>query len=425
MSAPDTSDLRTPGFLLNARQLILIFAIALAARAGWGVVHFSRTADPTTLEFPDEMDYWTLAGSLARGEGLVGEHGFRALRMPLYPGFLSLFARFDRGVVMAKIAQWPIGALAAVLIAMLGARVGGRAVGLLAGLFVACDPFLVFFSSLLLMETAFITVLCGLWLAGWGLLDRTAPASAVRWLPIALLAALCVYVRESSLVLVTVWTAFLVIRRRFERSAVTGGVLVLVVVVVSLLPWAVRNERVTDHFCWLTHRGGISLYDGVGPQATGAGNLGAIKMTEAVRDLDEAAWNRYFWDKSLESIRSDPLRILGLAGVKMARMWNPVPNVDTYQSGFIRFISAAWMLPLYALAVFGAVRLYRRNRGAVVALLLPAVCLLALHAVFVGSVRYRLGAMPMVEVLAAFGCVALLTRRRGSADSAVGSPPGP
>jgi hypothetical protein len=97
-------------------------------------------------------------------------------------------------------------------------------------------------------------------------------------------------------------------------------------------------------------------------------------------------------------------------------MWNPLPNVETYQSRAVRGISAVWMLPLYACAVTGVVLIPIRNRarGLSIALflLLPAVYLSVLHSLFVGSVRYRLGAIPMLEMLAAAALVAIFDRLR-------------
>lgn len=408
-----------PNKPLTGRLLLTVFLAALGARAAWGVFQFSRASDPCALEFPDEADYWSLAGSLGRGEGLVGEHGFAALRMPLFPSALSLFAAWPRGVVIAKVAQWPVGALAAVLVALLGAKIGGRPVGLLAGLLVAFDPFLIFFSSLLLTETWFIATLCGLWLVGWDLQRPDKPAGVTptgripwAWLGVAFLSSLCIYLRESSMGLCVLWTGLLVLRRKFDRPAIYGACLIWLVVLITLLPWALRNARVTGHMCWLTHRGGISLYDGVGPYATGASDLGNIKQMEAVRGLDEVAWNRYFLNEALKSVRSDPGRIARLAVVKIGRTWNPLPNVGTYQSRFVRLVSAWWTIPVYAFALVGVIRL-RRERGQVVALLLPAAYVFLLHAVFVGSVRYRMVAMPMLEILAAIGIAAIVKRRTG------------
>jgi 4-amino-4-deoxy-L-arabinose transferase-like glycosyltransferase len=316
--------------------------------------------------------------------------------------------------------HWIIGAAAAALTAGLAGALFDRRVGLLAGLLVAFDPFLVFFSSLLLTETAFVAVIVGL---AWVLtpLVRSGSGSAGRWALVGLVAALAVYVRESSLGLVMVLLGFVVLCRRFDRRTLAGAVLAMAIVFAALTPWAVRNKRVVGEWCWLTTRGGISLYDGVGPQATGASNLGNVKQMPAVRGKTEVDWNRYFLTESLEAMRADPGRIARLAGVKMARMWNPVPNVETYQSLLVRTVSAAWTLPVFLCAVAGVWMLRARQRGEglrfALFLLLPALYLTLLHSLFVGSVRYRLGAMPLLEVLAALAVVDLMDRFRSGATT--------
>ncbi len=148
---------------LPPRWLLSVFVVALLVRGGWGTLRLVSVSDPSVLEFPDEQQYWLMADSLRVGEGLKDELGFRATRMPLYPAALSPFTGMSRGVIAAKAAQWVIGAVAAVLTAGLAAALFNRRVGLLAGLLVAFDPFLVFFSSLLLTETLFVAVLVGLW----------------------------------------------------------------------------------------------------------------------------------------------------------------------------------------------------------------------------------------------------------------------
>ena len=104
---------------LGPTVLLVLFVIALCARASWGVWRESRSAQPAALEFPDEVQYWNMAVSLCEGRGLRDELGFRATRMPLYPAFLSLFAGLEHGVLAAKAAQWALGALVAPLTALL------------------------------------------------------------------------------------------------------------------------------------------------------------------------------------------------------------------------------------------------------------------------------------------------------------------
>jgi hypothetical protein len=393
------------------RSVLLVFAVALACRIGWGCYRL-HASGVGALEFPDEQQYWLMATSLHDGTGLRDELGFRAGRLPLYPALLSLAAGEPSGVAIAKVVQWVIGALGAVAALTLGMRIGGRTVGLFGGLLFAVDPFLVFFSNLLLTETLFITLLVTLWACGAAWLAPRSNPTVRAWLGIGALALACTYARESTLGLIVVALALYLARSRFRRSACVGIMLVAGVMVAGLFPWALRNHRVLGEWRWLTTRAGISLYDGVGPQATGASDLGDVKDHPTVRGLNELERNRYFLDRAWAQMRSDPRRLLGLAARKFVRMWNPVPNAADYRSGLVRLVSAAWMVPLGLLALVGiGVTARSPSAGggaAVVYLLLPALYLSGLHVLFVGSVRYRLGAMPMLAVLAAIALERLL-----------------
>jgi len=403
------------------RTALVVFAVALVLRAGWGVYRMN-TVGAVALEFPDEQQYWLMATSLHDGAGLVDELGFRAGRMPLYPALLSLAAGAPSGVAVVKIAQWFLGAIGAVFALVLGTRVAGRTVGTLVGLMFAVDPFLVFFSSLLLTETLFVTLLVGLWAYGAGLIVAWRNPPLWQWFVIGVLSLACVYARESTLGLIGVALLVQLVWRRFRGSA-WGGIVVVCVVIAGLFPWALRNREVVGEMYWLTTRAGISLYDGVGPQATGASDLGDVKNSAAVRGLSEARYNRHFLRTSLAEMRARPGRVVKLALVKFLRMWNPVPNAAEYRSAVVRLVSVVWMAPLLLLALVGVFVLRRSipiNTSAVVIyLLLPAIYLSALHMVFIGSVRYRLGAMPTLFVLAAVGLehLRLAARAHGSGDT--------
>ncbi len=402
------------GDRLGARWVLLIAIVALMVRVGWGLLRFTRGGDAVLLEFPDEQQYWLMAQSLWLGDGLVDELGFHATRMPLFPGILSIFTGIRHGIYMATALHWILGAAAAVLTACAAGAMFGRRVAIVTGLFIAFDPFLVFTSSLLLTETLYITLMAALWWVVWPVFrDRPKPVHVWRWMWIGLLASASVYARESGLGLVAVLLAVGVIWRR-DRHALVGSLIVTGMVFTSLLPWAIRNQHTIGHLSFLTQRGGISLYDGVGPQATGLSDLGNIKQMPEVRGLDEVEWNSYFLKASFDAIRRDPVRIVKLAGTKLARMWNPAPNVESYRSPLARTVAACWSVPTFLAAIIGAGVCATSHRSsshaALLLLLLPTVYLCLLHSVFVGSIRYRLSAIPWLHVLAAVAVCTLLRR---------------
>ncbi len=397
-----------------ARICALVTVAALAIRAGGGVVLLIRADNPQALSFPDEQQYWLMAQSLADGEGLRDELGFRAARMPLYPAFLSIFARTGVGVIGAKVVQWILGGVTAGLAALLAMKIWDHKVGLVAGLLVAFDPFLNFFSSLLLTETLFTFGVMILFVLLWpAVCQEPAGFFWKGWIALGVVSVLCVHTRESAVVLVVLTFAVIVVIHRgalrmFTRVAVVGAI-----VFASLVPWAIRNRTVTGSWCFLTFRGGISLYDGVGPRATGASDLGEIKQMPAVRGLSEPEWDRYFRRESWSAIRSDPSRVFRLAGTKLRRTWNPFPNLEAYRSPALRRLAGAWTIPTFALAFAGAVLLvFKGSARTAVMLLVPSLYVSLLHSLFVGSVRYRIVAVAFLHLMTAYAMIALVERVR-------------
>lgn len=390
---------------------LLVFVAALTVRAGYGLIAAPTGDGTSSLTYDDERWYWAMARSMRSGDGMVGEFGHRAERMPVYPAFLALFAATDGGIVAARAGQWAIGALAACLVFALGDGVCGRRGAWIAATVVVFDPTLVGSASLLLSETLFVTFAAWLWMTALPLRRRGA-GSVLRWVLAGVAAAGCVYTRESSLLMVGGLCVFLALSRR-DRSGAVGAAGIILFVAVTLVPWAYRNSRVIGEWCWLTTRAGISLYDGVHPGATGEGDLARIKDLPAVQGRSEAQWNDFFLRRSFEAIADNPLRILRLAPVKLARTWSPVLNAPQHRSRGVRLVFAMWYIPLYVLTLLGVWS--RRGEWALlIGLLLPAMCLSLIHSIYVGSVRYRLGALPTLAVLAAIGLIEASARRRSA-----------
>jgi len=407
MSKADTAPVASPRSRLL--PLVGVFVLALLLRAGWAI---HRTGDQPSaaaqLQFPDEREYWSLAVSLRDAGELALPNGDRAKRMGLYPALLAPFVHVPHPVLTARLAQSILGALAAVGVAALAMRLAGVGAGLLAGALVAVDPFAVFFSSLLLTETPFAAALVGFVLCGWPLIDKTQSMSAPRLLIAAALAMACIYLRPEAIGFVALWSVLALARRRSPARARAQVVLIPILVIASLVPWAWRNRVVLGEWVWLTTNGGASLYDGQGLQADGSSNLADVFASPAVSQMSELQRDAFLQGQALQTMRRDPARVLRLAAVKFVRTWNIWPNFSDYRSVKLRAVSAAYMVPVLILAAIGLWALRDRLRVALV-LLLPAMYWTALHCVFVGSLRYRQPAMPFVEMLAALGLALLIS----------------
>jgi hypothetical protein len=380
------------------------------------VLHYSSQPTPEAL-LPDERQYLDMAAGLAAGQGLRDELGFRATRMPLYPAFLALLRadpqrRLPALLVQAALAAAAAGCAAALAMAvaresnMAGAAGSAEHVALATGLIVACDPFLVYAARFALTDMLFTAALSAALLGAWPLARAGAPAW--RWAACGGLFALCVYLRPEALALMGLWSIWILWRRGADRWCAAGIGAVAVIVILALWPWAARNQREIGHRTWLTHRLGISLYDGLGPQATGASDLGAIKQAPEVVGLNEVQWDRYFVRASWAAVRSDPWRAVRLAWIKLGRTWRPWPAAAGHEDWRFKVIGGLWTGGILLSATAGAARL-RRHPALIAGLLLPAVYFTVLHMIFVGSVRYRLPAMPMIEVLSGIAIAAWLS----------------
>jgi hypothetical protein len=405
--------------------------VAAVVRVGWVTVRFARPETSCELVYPDEEVYWRLAGSLAAGEGLVDEFGFRATYMPAYPAFLSVFVGWLRPLLWARIAQALLGAWVAPATFLLtrqwvrrSADVGApgrpawRLMPVLAGLAATVDPFLVFFSGLLLTEALFAAVLVTAWFLLVAVSDPRGARRLRATAGLGVLLWLCVMLRPSAAILVVLAPAAVVCGGRCDRRSLWTAAVVVGVVVCGLFPWALRNRMTIGQWRWLTTRGGISLYDGLREGATGASDLAHTKTMAEVAGLNEVQQDAYFRSRAWSAVRQDPGRVITLAARKLGRTWSITPNVEAYRQGPLAWISAGWMILVLGSAAVGCWICRRAVRSWVI-LLLPVIAFTALHMVFVGSVRYRVPVMPMVMVLSAMALATLWERVRTGASGSL------
>ena len=385
--------------------VLYVFLAALAVR----IVFVATRSDE--IVFPDSHDYDSIARNLLKGKGFVEAEGPRCARSPVYPLVLAAFYAVGLDDPRAiYVFQAFVGAATCVLVVLLGRRMFGQKVGLVAGWIAAFYPFFIYFTGLLLTETLFIFGLVSFFY----LIERCEAAEGgTRLKPFyyaagtGVLAGAVSLLRGSFLLFPIFVLPFWLARSGVKRRAFAQWIVMILFLGLSLVPWVWRNHRLFGHFIPTTLQVGESLYEANSPYADGGPGMERLAELKDAFGGNEFETNRYFRDMAVRYIRDHPWRFLTLGFEKFRRFWNIVPNAAQYRSPLYAVISICTYVPVLIGAVFGLY--YRHSKRATVWLLLsPVIYFTALHTVFVGSIRYRVPVMPFVILLAAVGLVSAL-----------------
>jgi len=367
-----------------------ILAAALVFRLVCGLV---QSGEIDAKNLPDQAEYLSLGrGLLASGELRFFDDRFndtvRAFRMPGYAALVAACGGSPRAV---RIFQALLDTATVLAAGLLARRVAGDRAMLLAMGIVALNPLLIYFSALILTETLTVSLLAWAML----LLHRRA------WWGGAVLLAAAVLVRPNVLLLSPL-LAMVAAHGLPLRSRLTAIAAPLLMSFVVLLPWAWRNSRVLDAWIWTTTNTGITLYDGFNPAATGASDQSFVKswVSHKGPPLNEVERSEYLTAQAWDYIVHHPARVVELTVIKAARTLSPVPLSTAYASKLTWAIGLGYTLPLMILTAVGVWRA-GIPRSLKVYLLLPTIYLTAVHALSVGSLRYRIPAEPPMAVIAA------------------------
>ncbi len=430
--------------------LLIVLGLSFTVRVAAAVVWQNRLPSADALAWGDSSTYWELAENwVERGSYQFGEPPQRIFRTPGYPAVLILgmqIAQFMGGeltVFHARLIGCVLGTAAVwLLIGWTVDLTGDRRIGLIAGGLMAVEPGALAMSVFVLAEAAFIPLMVlSLW--AWTLAWRQTTYQ--RLVPIGLLAGIitgaAILVRPSWLLFApcTVGLAFLVFPQRFKQIALALSI--GVGIVLSMLPWWYRNYQLTDRWVPTTLQVGASLYDGWNPAADGGSDMThGYQITRPLlqryraeleadlgkippEDLDRRAVdlelqsNDCLLRESWNWGRENPVQLLQLAGTKVWRTWRPWPAAAEVQSFWMTLITVLAFVPVIVLSIVGAWQWARRDYVWAMGVW-PAIYVTILHAVFVGSIRYRQPAIiPLLVLVAVVVGSYLWTGRNHSKDS--------
>ena len=412
--------------------LTLVVLGGVALRLGWSVY-----AARTPLGLHDPGLYRALAASIAEGHG----YGYPTIGPTAYypPGYAMALAPFvwlfahtplpgaDTAAVVAL--NLIAGAAMIVLTAALARRLAGERAAVTAAVLVAVWPNLVMHAAVSLTETLFLPLALGVVVVAIDASRAERPLDGPRLLALGGLLAAATYVRPVALPLLGVLLVAWVLSGVGWRRAIGATAVVTVVAVAALVPWAVRNHKVTGASVLSTNTGD-NLCMSRQPGANGAFQLTTYCLGTDIapgepRGRLELARDEAGRRKAIDFVRHDPLSELAqwpqrlwhsmendFDGLRAAESYGDDPFLADGVRRAAELISDLWFVLVLLAAAVALPRAWRAERtvtvfavGAIVATVIVPVV------VFFGDPRFHVPAAPFVAVLAA------LTFARRSPDS--------
>ncbi len=409
--------------------LILILLVAFALRLTAAVAVQQHVGDQLCLIAGDAHGYWDLARQIAAGhEFSLYDPPRQIHRMPGFPALLAISQTlFGNSTLAARCVLAIVGTLACGAVYLLGRRLCDEQTALLACALTAISPAMVGFSVLLLSETLFAaTLTLSLWLAanwlaagdsGQGTGDRgqvsaccglspvsclLSPATCLWALATGVGIAVATYVRPSWLLAGPVLAVLAVWLAKDRRRTALEAAVMLLGLFVAMSPWAYRNHSICGHWVFTTLWSGASLYDGLSPAATGESDMQFFDRDNLMASRSEYDVDQHYKSAAWQFAKQNPRSAVELTLIKLWRYWKPWPSARQFGALGPALLVAGFFVPVVALACVGGWRV-RHQPWAWLLTAGPILYFAAIHAVFVGSLRYRLPAEYALCVLAAVG----------------------
>jgi len=409
----------TAGFRSAAQKLgfgpglALIVGAGLVARVAYVLVIGADLVDGF-----DAIWYQLQAGTISTGLGYLDPDAFyqrlvgvpTANFPPLWPALLAAanLVGLDSRTSIQLVGAL-VGTVTVALTGLVGRRVAGRSVGMVAALIVALGPMLIAADGSLMSESLYVALVTALMLLSYRALDRP---TLLRFALVGVLLGLAALTRADALFLAPILTIALLARvagAPAGRRLLLGGAL-MASMVVLLIPWTAYSSSRMGGFVAMSSNSGLMLEGANCPSAYRGTLLGAwdedcIRPRDpAVPELDWAAESRRI---GIDYARSEPSRLPAVAAARFLRLWGLWSPVEQARLESIETRDESWQLfgwgyhiVVLAFAVPGTVLLFRRR-----AELTPLVALVgavALTAVVsYGNQRARLTLDPVLAVAAA------------------------
>jgi tetratricopeptide (TPR) repeat protein len=389
---------------------VIIFVLALGYRS----LYFLEVRRQLLFRNPvidaEQHHAWAqrISAGMILGQG--PDDVFKPFCYPLLLG--GIYALCGPNITVIQWLQFLLGAVSAVLTALVGTILLGKRVGITAGFVSALyAPFLFFEGQLL---TPAISIILNL------LVTLLLISVAPPWGTIGALGGLAAGVRADvlvALIFVCGYRLWSVSKTEEMRRCLRQVAFLLIGFLLVTIPLLVRNYALTGQWIGFSANAGINFYTGNGPTADGVSAIPpGLAWEQTISTVPEdifyhpAAVNTLWFARGLHAIINNPLRWLQLLGTKAFAFFNGLEfrnnigynwfrsNVSSLGIPFIQY----WLVSALAILGMGLcfVKQGHVQERTLLCLWIAGYFLVGLT--FFVTARFRLPAVPFMIILASW-----------------------
>jgi 4-amino-4-deoxy-L-arabinose transferase-like glycosyltransferase len=224
----------------------------------------------------------------------------------------------------------------------------------------------------------------------------------IKLLLIGLIASTLIYFRSEFLLAIILFLVSLIMRKKFIQPS-----FILLVILISMLPWVIRNYQVFNEFVPLTTSGGLNFYRG--NNAEGLGSWGNEITNKEIIDIKrdnkfELNLNKVYLTNALSYIKNNPGSATRDMFVKIYHLW-VIDTSDNRSYLWTYVIPSFFILILF---IYGLIKSYSWNRHMYVYLFFIYSTIIA--AVFFTLPRYQTMMKILIVPFAAYGIETLVKK---------------
>lgn len=388
------------------------FAALISALVNWAAME--KLSDSLLHKPADDPDAYVLIAHQLRNTGIYcRESGIPTAYRP--PGYTLAIAPWCKGELPSArgIALFHLACAGATagLTVLWGASLGLGRWSWLAGLIVAIDPLLIRQSTLIMSETFFSALFIG------AIYSLTLGSNAGRskwWLILSGvlwgLAALTRPIAIAVLASISLGAFFSGKRKEWVITAL--------VALLTMLPWAIRNQWVFGRPIFTTTHGGYTLWLGQNPvfyREVVAGNyqvwpkesfdawtLSNLTSTKGMTEIEQDA---NFKKEATTWMSDHPDQATRSILYHLRSFWSVSPRADS--KGFGTVVTIYYVVFLLAIVVIGVRYLPRLFCWPGWIITFAVLSFTVVHAIYWSDMRMRAPLAPVLAVLLAGGCSTL------------------